>query len=72
MVIRFFSFFTILPLHCNPIFHGIFLKPKTVPFKWLLSNGTSTALTAFILIVGLLSASVEENMESNWPAIHRR
>jgi hypothetical protein len=52
MVIRFFSFFTILTN--NPIFHGIFLKLKTVPFKWLLSNGTSTALTAFILIVGLV------------------
>jgi hypothetical protein len=55
MVIRFFSFFTILTNTLVTLyFTASFLKLKTVPFKWLLSNGTSTALTAFILIVGLV------------------
>lgn len=27
---------------------------KIIPFKWLLSKGTLTAITAFILIVGLV------------------
>lgn len=29
-------------------------KLKSIPFKWLLSKGALTAITAFILIVGLV------------------
>jgi hypothetical protein len=64
MVIRFFSFLPPFNYLINPIFHGGIFKLKTVPFKWLLSNGTSTALTAFILIVGLVYQLVLRNMES--------
>lgn len=55
MIIRFFSFFTILTnILVALYFTAAALKLKTIPFKWLVSKGSLTAITAFILIVGLV------------------
>ncbi|MBA3987137.1 MAG: Pr6Pr family membrane protein [Flavobacteriales bacterium] len=55
MVIRFFSFFTILTnILVALYFTSSVFRLKIIPFKWLLSKGTLTAITAFILIVGLV------------------
>ncbi len=55
MIIRFFSFFTILTnILVALYFTASAFRLKIIPFKWLLSKGTLTATTAFILIVGLV------------------
>lgn len=55
MVIRFFSFFTILTnILVTLYFTASVLKLKIIPHKWLLSKGTFTAITAFVIIVGLV------------------
>ncbi|HDZ04560.1 hypothetical protein LCGC14_0079660 [marine sediment metagenome] len=55
MVIRFFSFFTILTnILVTLYFTASVFKLKLIPFKWFFSKGTITAITAFILIVGLV------------------
>ncbi|WP_341215341.1 Pr6Pr family membrane protein [uncultured Wocania sp.] len=55
MIIRFFSFFTILTnILVALYFTASAFKLKIVPFKWFFSKGTLTAITAFILIVGLV------------------
>ena len=55
MVIRFFSFFTILTnILVTLYFTAYVFKLKMIPFKWFFSKGTITAITAFILIVGLV------------------
>ncbi|WP_034045492.1 Pr6Pr family membrane protein [Wocania ichthyoenteri] len=55
MIIRFFSFFTILTnILVALYFTASTFNLKIVPFKWFFSKGTLTAITAFILIVGLV------------------
>ncbi|MGY3055183.1 phosphoglycerol transferase MdoB-like AlkP superfamily enzyme [Pedobacter sp. UYEF25] len=55
MVIRFFSFFTILTnISVALYFTTSAFKLKKNMFKWLLSKGALTAITAFILIVGIV------------------
>lgn len=55
MVIRFFSFFTILTNILVALFFTVsFFNLKKSPFKWIHTKGTVTALTAFIIIVGLV------------------
>ena len=55
MIIRFFSFFTILSnILVALYFTASAFKIKMIPFKWHLPKGTLTAITAFILIVGLV------------------
>lgn len=55
MIIRFFSYFTILTnILVALYFTASALKLKTTPFKWLSSKGALTAITTFILIVGLV------------------
>ena len=55
MVIRFFSFFTILTnILVALYFTASAFRLKTILFKWLLSKGALTAITAFIFIVGLV------------------
>lgn len=55
MVIRFFSFFTILTnILVALYFTTSAFKLKKNLFKWLLSKGALTAITAFILIVGIV------------------
>ncbi len=55
MIIRFFSFFTILTnILVALYFTTATFKLKIIPFKWLLSKGALTAITAFIIIVGLV------------------
>ncbi|MBP4142040.1 Pr6Pr family membrane protein [Flavobacterium sp. P4023] len=55
MIIRFFSFFTILTnILVALYFTSSAFKLKSIPFKWFSSKGTLTSITAFILIVGLV------------------
>ncbi|MFC4721748.1 Pr6Pr family membrane protein [Geojedonia litorea] len=55
MLIRFFSFFTILTnILVALYFTTVVFKLKQKPFKWLSSKGSITAITTFILIVGLV------------------
>ncbi len=55
MIIRFFSYFTILTnILVALYFTASAFRSKVIPFRWLLSKGTLTATTAFILIVGLV------------------
>lgn len=55
MIIRFFSFFTILTnILVGLYFMSTVLGLKVFPFKWLSSKGSLTAITAFILIVGIV------------------
>ncbi|MBP0904970.1 Pr6Pr family membrane protein [Mariniflexile gromovii] len=55
MTIRFFSFFTILTNILVALYFTVAVfKLKIIPLKWLASKGTLTAITAFILIVGLV------------------
>ena len=55
MIIRFFSFFTILTnILVALYFTASAFNLKFIPFKWFYSKGAITAITAFILIVGLV------------------
>ncbi len=54
-IIRFFSFFTILTnILVALFFTASVFRLKKFPFKLFLNNGALTAITAFILIVGLV------------------
>lgn len=64
MIIRFFSFFTILTnILVALYFTASAFKLKAIPFKWLLAKATLTAITTFILIVGLVYQII---LRSTW------
>lgn len=64
MIIRFFSFFTILTnILVALYFTASTFKLKAIPFKWFLAKATLTAITTFILIVGLVYQII---LRSTW------